>query len=68
MSEEVIDIRGHLLTNDEDEQNDQNFANPDDFYAILGVNKEDSDEIITRAYRKLALRYQPDAANKVCFI
>ena len=32
----------------------------DDLYKILGVNENDSDEIIKKAYKKLAIRWHPD--------
>ncbi len=32
-----------------------------DFYKILGVSSDDSDKELTKAYRKLARRYHPDA-------
>ena len=34
--------------------------NKKDFYEVLGVKKSDGDEIIKKAYRKLALKWHPD--------
>ena len=34
-----------------------------DYYQILGVPRDASDEVIKKALRKLALRYHPDVAK-----
>jgi len=36
----------------------------DDPYKVLGVRRDDSDETIRSAYRKLAKRYHPDRGNQ----
>jgi curved DNA-binding protein CbpA len=40
--------------------NNSAFANPDDYYAILGLKKTCKPKEIKSSYRKLALQYHPD--------
>jgi DnaJ-class molecular chaperone len=34
--------------------------NSEDFYEVLGVNKQADEQSIKKAYRKLSLKYHPD--------
>ena len=38
----------------------QSFSNPDDYYAVLGVEKNASTAEVTKASRKLQMQYHPD--------
>ncbi|UCF90754.1 MAG: J domain-containing protein, partial [Desulfobacterales bacterium] len=35
----------------------------EDYYKVLGVSKDASDDAIKKAYRKLAMKYHPDHAK-----
>ena len=51
-----MDRAQHLLTKELD-------GDMLDYYAILGVEKDDTDEIIKKRYKVLALKYHPDKFN-----
>ncbi|XP_063786834.1 dnaJ homolog subfamily C member 18-like [Pseudophryne corroboree] len=45
---------------EEEERVTQGFDDSEDYYSILGVRRNSSEEMIRKSYRKLALRYHPD--------
>ena len=37
-----------------------------DYYEVLGVNRDCSEEDLKKSYRRLARRYHPDASSVYC--
>ena len=50
----VLFVKNHLS------RYKKHMAQKRDFYEILGVNRDASDEDIKKSYRKLAMKYHPD--------
>jgi curved DNA-binding protein CbpA len=59
----LVDAAPHSRRNQKPQKkasNNSAFANPDDYYAILGLKKMCKPKEIKSSYRKLALQYHPD--------